>query len=286
LNGQKAAVKAGLPSNFIDQAELSAFGWKKKAVVVEEPKPKKVKKEKPVKVKKEKKIPVTKEVVKEKEKAAAGGFGFFKWLIPLLLILGLIWLLMTRGCGAAEQVSQTVKNNVPTTAAVKDVVKEKAAAATTAVTSGFGKVNDAAMGLLKNIKFAAGSAGQQMMDFINKGEGAGEGRFRFTNLNFASGSSTIAGSSGLEVDNLSSILKAYQDIKVKIEGYTDSQGNAASNQTLSQKRAEAVRARLIAAGIPDARISTEGFGAANPVATNDTPEGRAENRRIEVIIVK
>jgi len=92
--------------------------------------------------------------------------------------------------------------------------------------------------------------------------------------------------SGVEVDNLSSILKAYEDIKVKIEGYTDSQGQADSNQILSQQRAEAVKARLLAAGISESRMSTEGFGAANPIATNETPEGRAENRRIEVIIVK
>ena len=149
----------------------------------------------------------------------------------------------------------------------------------------FGKVNEAAMNLLGNIKFAAGSAGEQMMTFL-KNNNSGEGRFTFRNLNFASGSAKIAGDSRLEIDNLSSILKAYEDIKVNIEGYTDSQGRAESNQILSQQRAESVRTRLIAAGISDARISTKGFGAANPVATNDTPEGRAQNRRIEIVIVK
>jgi len=278
LNGQKGAVKSALSDKFFDQAELSAFGWTKKEVVKEEPKPKKVKKEKPVKVKKEK--VVAEPVVVEEGKAATGGMGLFKWLLPLLLILGLIWLLATRGCGGVDNVAQRVPDHVPGTAAVKEVVKETAAA----TTSVFGKVNDAAMGLLRDIKFAAGSAGEQMMNFIS--DDTGNGRFRFNNLNFASGSAPIAGESGLEVDNLSSILKAYEDIKVKIEGYTDSRGNADSNQVLSQQRAEAVRARLIAAGIPDSRISTEGFGAANPVATNDTPEGRAENRRIEVVIVK
>ena len=278
LNGQKGAIKSALPDKFFDQAELSAFGWTKKEVVKEEPKPKKVKKEKPVK--KVEKAPVVQEVVEE-SKPVKGGMGIFKWLLPLLLLLLLLWFLMTRGCAPTE-VAQRVPDHTPTTTAVKEVVKETAAA----TTKMFGKVNDAAMGLLKDIKFAAGSAGEQMMNFIKNDSGSGEGRFRFNNLNFSSGSATIAGESGLEVDNLSSILKAYEDIKVKLEGYTDSQGNPDSNQLLSQQRAEAVRARLIAAGISDTRISTEGFGAANPVATNDTPEGRAENRRIEVIIVK
>ena len=283
LNGQKAGVKAALSDKFFDAAELSAFGWTKKEVVKEEPKPRKVKKEKPVKVKKVA-APVVEEVIPAE--VNKGGLGFLKWLLPLLLILALLLFLM-RGCGGVDTgVEQRVPDHVRTTAAapVKEVVKETAAVAT----SMFGKVNDAAMGLLSNIKFAAGSAGEQMMSFIKNDadSGSGEGRFRFTNLNFASGSATIAGESGAEVDNLSSILKAYEDIVVKIEGYTDSQGRAESNQILSQKRAEAVRSRLIASGIPDARISTEGFGAANPVATNDTPEGRAENRRIEIVIVK
>jgi len=73
---------------------------------------------------------------------------------------------------------------------------------------------------------------------------------------------------------------------VSVEGYTDSKGNPDSNQTLSQQRADAVKARLISKGIVENRIVTKGFGAANPVATNDTPEGRAENRRIEVVIMK
>ena len=124
-----------------------------------------------------------------------------------------------------------------------------------------------------------------MMGFI-KGGAEGDGRFRFNNLNFASGSDVIDAASQVEVDNLAAILNAYTDVKVNIEGFTDSQGNADSNQALSQRRAEAVRAKLLAAGINDARITSQGFGAANPIADNETPEGRAENRRIEVVIMK
>ena len=214
--------------------------------------------------------------------AAGGGASFLKWLLPILLFLCVGgWFLFANGCSGDAALPKVKVPEVPEVPKVSNVIEK----AKTAVVGSFGKVNEAAMGLLNNIKFASGSAGAQMMAFIKNNKG-GEGRFRFTNLNFASGKATIAGESGAEVDNLASILKAYEDIKVKVEGYTDSQGKAASNQALSLKRAEAVRARLIAAGISDARISTQGFGAASPVATNDTPEGRAQNRRIEVTIVK
>lgn len=282
LNAQKGSIESSVPKGFMDAAELSAFGWKKKEVVVEE-KPVKVKKEKVKKEKivKEEKIPVTEAVAAPVGKAASSGMGFLKWMLPLLLLLIGLWYLLTRvmGCGGVtDKVATTVAAPVEK---VAEVVKEAPAA----ITNVFGKVNDAAMGALNSITFAVGSAGEQMMGFI-KGGASGEGRFRFNNLNFASGSAVIDGESGLEVDNLSAILKAYEDVKVNIEGYTDSQGNADSNLTLSQQRADAVRTRLIAAGIPDTRITTKGFGAANPVADNETAEGRAQNRRIEVVVIK
>ena len=281
LNGQKDAVKSALPASFFDATELSSFGWAKKEVVVEEPKPKKIKKEKPVVTEKV----MAKETVKRDittaattavESSASGGLGFIKWLFPLLIGLAAVGFFALRGCSGDVNV---------TAPKVPEVIKDVAVKMPEVPKNIFGKVNEAAMNLLGNIKFAAGSAGEQMMAFL-KNHNSGEGRFTFRNLNFASGSAKIAGDSGLEIDNLSSILKAYEDIKVNIEGYTDSQGRAESNQILSQQRAESVRTRLIAAGISDARISTKGFGAANPVATNDAPEERAQNRRIEIVIVK
>ena len=85
---------------------------------------------------------------------------------------------------------------------------------------------------------------------------------------------------------MASILKAYPGVKVIVEGYTDNTGDAGANVTLSQARADAVKARLMVAGINAARISTKGFGSGNPVADNGTAEGRAQNRRIEMVIMK
>ena len=75
-------------------------------------------------------------------------------------------------------------------------------------------------------------------------------------------------------------------MNVHVDGYTDSSGDAAKNVTLSESRAVAVKNRLVAAGIDASRIVTKGHGSANPVASNDTPEGMAKNRRIEMTIAK
>lgn len=276
IKGQKSNIESNLPTGMKDVLELKSFGWEKKEVVevVEEKKPKREKAPKKEKVAKVKEEAVIETPIQE---TAAAGMGWLRWFLPLLLLGAILFYLIFRtGCGAtAEKAASTVATST------KNVVKET----TEVVTNTLGAVNDAALKTLDNIKFAAGSAGSQMMSFI-KGGAKGDGRFRFNNLNFASGSAVIDGESGLEVDNLSSILKAYTDVNVMIEGYTDSQGNADSNLNLSQQRADAVRSRLVAAGIAESRISTKGFGAANPIGDNATAEGRAENRRIEVVIAK
>ncbi len=80
------------------------------------------------------------------------------------------------------------------------------------------------------------------------------------------------------------LTKQDPDSKIVVQGYTDSQGAASFNQELSQHRAEAVRTYLVAHGISSDRITAQGFGPANPVADNASPEGRADNRRVEIIV--
>ena len=74
------------------------------------------------------------------------------------------------------------------------------------------------------------------------------------------------------------------DTKIIIEGYTDSRGSDAHNLMLSKNRADAVRSYLIAHGVDPSRITAEGFGPASPRAPNTTPEGRADNRRVEIVV--
>jgi outer membrane protein OmpA-like peptidoglycan-associated protein len=74
------------------------------------------------------------------------------------------------------------------------------------------------------------------------------------------------------------------DSKIVVDGYTDSQGAAAYNQDLSQRRAQSVRDYLVTRGVAADRITAQGFGMTNPVADNATPEGRANNRRVEIVV--
>lgn len=79
------------------------------------------------------------------------------------------------------------------------------------------------------------------------------------------------------------VLKANPDLKFKIDGHTDNTGEAAHNLTLSQQRAEAVKAELIKMGIDGSRLTTKGFGDTKPISDNTTPEGKANNRRVEFV---
>lgn len=111
--------------------------------------------------------------------------------------------------------------------------------------------------------------------------------YNFDRINFATGSATIdRDKSSEQINNIIEILKAYETVEIKIGGYTDNTGNPESNMRLSAARANAVKAALVAAGINGSRVTTEGYGIAHPVATNDTPEGRAQNRRIAVNVTK
>jgi outer membrane protein OmpA-like peptidoglycan-associated protein len=72
--------------------------------------------------------------------------------------------------------------------------------------------------------------------------------------------------------------------KIVVEGFTDSQGGASYNQDLSQRRAQSVRDYLVSRGIASDRVSAQGYGMNQPVADNSTPEGRANNRRVQIVV--
>ncbi|XXF75322.1 kelch repeat-containing protein [Myxococcaceae bacterium GXIMD 01537] len=105
-------------------------------------------------------------------------------------------------------------------------------------------------------------------------------------VSFAVGLSEIQGDGARVLDLVVAQLKARPDVSVRIEGHTDNSGPEALNRTLSQERAEAVRAYLIQQGIAGSRLEARGYGPSRPVASNDTPEGRSENRRVEFIITR
>jgi outer membrane protein OmpA-like peptidoglycan-associated protein len=102
---------------------------------------------------------------------------------------------------------------------------------------------------------------------------------------FASAQWDLLPSAQLKLTDVGNALtKQDPDSKIVVEGYTDSQGGVAFNQDLSQKRADSVRTYLVSRGIASDRITAQGFGAARSIADNGSAEGRANNRRVEIVI--
>ena len=110
--------------------------------------------------------------------------------------------------------------------------------------------------------------------------------FVFDNLNFVSGSTELTPESNKTVNDLSEILKAYPTSEVQLTGHTDNTGNPQNNQALSVDRANAVKTILVSDGVAAERIATQGFGQDRPVASNDTEDGRAQNRRTELTVTR
>lgn len=103
---------------------------------------------------------------------------------------------------------------------------------------------------------------------------------------FASGQSALRAEARDNLQKVIDLINANPGASVLIEGHTDSQGSANLNQVLSQRRAEAVRDALIQKGVDGSRLRAVGLGKDRPVADNGTAEGRARNRRVEVVVEK
>ncbi|MGC2234036.1 MAG: OmpA family protein, partial [Candidatus Acidiferrum sp.] len=101
---------------------------------------------------------------------------------------------------------------------------------------------------------------------------------------FDTGSSTLKPGAREKLAKISGILLAHPGLNLQIEGHTDSVGGDEFNQQLSERRADTVRDFLAEQGVPASTIAARGFGKTQPVATNDTPEGRQRNRRVELVL--
>ncbi len=131
--------------------------------------------------------------------------------------------------------------------------------------------------LFGNFRVAAG--GKKLYDALTE-----KGRVATQGIYFDTGSDRIRPESTPTLKEIGSMLKDHADLKLAIEGHTDNVGQADANQTLSEKRAAAVRQFLIDSyGINGSRLQAKGLGQTKPVASNDTPEGRQSNRRVELV---
>lgn len=185
-------------------------------------------------------------VYEEKEKKS---LATWMWLLPLLLLLALgIWLFSRR--------SQTTDTAA---APVADQTKPDQGAGTQAA------------GTLTAASIA---------DSIRT-----KGRISFgdNDVHFATGSANLAGDSQAVLDQTAQALQSNSDWHMRVVGHTDSVGSDAANQQLAQQRANSVMSYLTAHGVNQSRLSVDAKGDTQPVSSNNSNAGRAENRRVELI---
>jgi OOP family OmpA-OmpF porin len=102
-------------------------------------------------------------------------------------------------------------------------------------------------------------------------------------INFDTGKSTIRPESRPIVEQIAALMKQNAGLRLSIEGHTDNVGTPASNKLLSEQRAKAVLDAVVATGVPSSRLSAIGWGQDRPIADNRSQEGRAKNRRVEIV---
>jgi outer membrane protein OmpA-like peptidoglycan-associated protein len=218
--------------------------------------------------------------------ASEAGGGLGKWIMPLILILAALTLAYflfrscsnTGGGGDGTKIDSTLTE-------IKEDTATKADEKPTTPESIKVKLADGT-----EIEAFKGSLEDELVKFIEDKSAAIDKAkwFDFAKtLQFETGKSAITpnSESDKQMNNILAILKAYPKLKIKIGGYTDNVGDSVANIKLSQSRAEAVMADLIKRGAKKEQITgAEGYGSQNPVASNDTEEGKAMNRRISISV--
>jgi len=122
--------------------------------------------------------------------------------------------------------------------------------------------------------------------FLSNPDWAAGKSFACDGVNFESDSATLASTSTPQLTKLATVLSAYPAASVSVNGYTDNTGDPAANKKLSEDRAAAVKSALVDMGLSPDRVTSEGWGAEKPIASNDTEEGRTKNRRVEITLQK
>lgn len=192
----------------------------------------------------------------------------FNWLPWLLLALGLLALLFALSrCGRREEaVAPVVTNDT-------EVVTNTTATAGNLNLPG-GRV----------LAVTPGGLNEQMGGFLAGTEETPR-TFQFDKLHFDTSKADIRDADREDLNQMAEILGAYPNSKIKVVGYADARGSDPANKQLGQQRADAVKAALTAKGVAANRVETASGGEADPVDTNATTGGQAENRRTEVVVV-
>lgn len=190
------------------------------------------------------------------------------WLLALLGLLALLFLLSR--CNRDERAvvdNTTVVNETTTVTNTTDTGTVIGNTSTVASTT-------------------AAAAGVSQLGTYLQGSEPAPRTFNFEKLNFDTGKSEVREADRAEISQIAGVLKQYGNTNVRIVGYADARGASEANQRLGQARADAVKAALVAQGIPAARIETGSGGESDPVDSNATAGGQAENRRTELVVTQ
>jgi outer membrane protein OmpA-like peptidoglycan-associated protein len=210
-----------------------------------------------------------------------------RWVIPLLILAGLLALgafLVTRmreapTSGTEAPVSRT---EAPVSGTEAPTSRAETPGSSTEATTSSSQSSPGAVPGAGSL-----SLNDELANFLAQGSAAQLPRtFAFDRLNFPFNSTQLTEPSAATVAAVAAALKAHPNAGVQLSGYTDSIGRPEANRKLSVGRANAVRDQLAKAGISPSRITTQGLGEENPIASNDTDEGRAKNRRVELTVTR
>ena len=181
------------------------------------------------------------------------------WLALAAGLLALLFFLINRSNDGVERATETTAVTETTPTEVANAMTAQAPAAEVPFTTGLGT-------------YLAGS-------------NATPRTFAFEKLNFDTGKSQVRPADRTEVESIVAALRENGNARVRIVGYADARGNSAANAALGKARADSVKAALVAGGITANRIETASGGESDPVETNATAGGQAENRRTELVVL-
>ncbi|RAK62191.1 OmpA family protein [Hymenobacter edaphi] len=228
--------------------------------------------------------------------AAREGRPWWPWLLLLLLGVALLYYLFGRNRNEEPVTTTDTTTTIDTTTT---------AAAPVAAAAPTGRYDEATgnyiydTGTTTDVKLPDGtvlnvgsnSTEARLFNFLNDaslpvGDDKTQGWLSLDRVYFDTGKATLTTESQQQLKNIAAILKAFPNAAIKLGGYTDNKGSADANLTLSADRANAARKAVMNNGIDAGRVAAEGYGQEHPLATNDTPEGRAQNRRVDVRVTR
>ena len=209
------------------------------------------------------------------------GPNWLPWILAALGILLLLLLLSQCGGEDREETATTATEQTTTTTTTTD------GAIAGGTTGALGAGDTASTGptgvATVNVPGASTSVSTGLQPYLAGAEPVGR-RFTFDRLNFATGSAELPADASQTINTVAQALAASPTAAVRVEGYADARGSDTANQQLAAQRANAVAQALIAAGVPAARVTAASGGEGNPVDTNATGSGQAENRRTDLVV--